>query len=213
MDRASPKAPKSAAPRTTKTPTATKDKAGNSARPKKPAAKPAAKRKTNPQVETTPSTNTLPCGRVVGYDVRAAQVVLDAIADGMSLRTACALPGAAGKSTFMRWLADDEHVELRDHYVRAREAQADTFAEEILQIADDGRNDTYVDDEGQVKVDHDVIARSRLRVDARKWLASKMAPKKYGDKITQEHTGAGGAALQVASTVTFVHPPARADDE
>lgn len=116
-------------------------------------------------------------------------------------------------STFMRWLADEANGSLREQYARAREAQADALAEEILQIADDGRNDTYTDDDGRTIVDHDVIARSRLRVDARKWLASKMAPRKYGDKITQEHTGAGGAALQVASTVTFVHAPARGDDE
>lgn len=86
--------------------------------------------------------------------------------------------------------------------MRAREAQADLLAEQILQIADDGTNDTQTDDEGRVRVDQDVIARSRLRVDARKWLASKMAPKKYGDKI--EHTGADGGAIQHAVSVRFV---------
>jgi hypothetical protein len=84
-----------------------------------------------------------------------------------------------------RWLAANE--DFRQQYARAREAQADFMAEEILQIADDGRNDTYQTDDGEF-VNHDVIARSRLRVDARKWLAAKMAPKKYGDKI-----GIGGA--------------------
>lgn len=97
--------------------------------------------------------------------------------------------------------------------VRAREAQADTLAEEILQIADDGSNDTYTDDEGRTHVDYDHISRSKLRVDARKWLASKMAPKKYGDRITNEHTGANGGAIEVKSTVTFVQPKPRGDDE
>ncbi|HCE6991259.1 TPA: hypothetical protein NOV39_001187 [Pseudomonas aeruginosa] len=96
---------------------------------------------------------------------------------------------------------------------RAREAQADTLAEEILQIADDGSNDTYTDDEGRTHVDYDHISRSKLRVDARKWLASKMAPKKYGDRITNEHTGANGGAIEVKSTVTFVQPKPRGDDE
>jgi len=85
------------------------------------------------------------------------------------------------QSTVFKWLS--LHKEFAEQYVRAREVQADHMAEEILEIADDGRNDTYVDDEGNKKTDHDVIARSRLRVDARKWLASKMAPKKYGEKV------------------------------
>lgn len=69
-----------------------------------------------------------------------------------------------------------------EQYARAMEARADKFAEEILEIADDGRNDTYVTENGEA-TNHDVIARSRLRVDARKWLAAKMAPKKYGEKV------------------------------
>jgi hypothetical protein len=78
------------------------------------------------------------------------------------------------------YLSRPEHTE---QYARAREAQADKMAEDILAIADDGLNDTYTDDDGNERTDHDVVARSRLRVDARKWLASKMAPKKYGDKM------------------------------
>jgi hypothetical protein len=81
------------------------------------------------------------------------------------------------KGTLIAWLAG-----YADQYARAREAQADKLAEDILAIADDGSNDTYKTDDGEV-VNHDVIARSRLRVDARKWLAGKMAPKKYGEKL------------------------------
>ena len=83
--------------------------------------------------------------------------------------------------TFYKRLTEDETFAQR--YARAREAQADKMAEDILQIADDGSNDTYEDEDGNPRTDHDVVARSRLRVDARKWLASKMAPKKYGDKV------------------------------
>jgi hypothetical protein len=63
------------------------------------------------------------------------------------------------------------------------QARTEAMAHEIEQIADDGSRDTYEDAEGNVKVDHDVIARSRLRVDTRKWLMSKLQPKKYGDKL------------------------------
>lgn len=83
-------------------------------------------------------------------------------------------------ATLSLWLNREDNVKI---YVRARESQADKFAEDIIKIADDGENDTYTDDQGQIKINQDVIARSRLRVDARKWLASKMAPRKYGEKL------------------------------
>ena len=73
------------------------------------------------------------------------------------------------------------------------------------------------DDDGQgnteVVFDSTAVQRNRLRVDTRKWLLSKLAPKKYGDKVLNEHTGAYGGAIQVASTVTFVRPPARVEDD
>ena len=123
-----------------------------------------------------------------------ADAICERLAEGESLRSICKGEDMPNKSTVMRWLADNEA--FRDQYARAREAQADHLAEEILQIADDGSNDTYQTDDGEA-VNHDVIARSRLRVDARKWLASKMAPKKYGDKLQAELTGANGGAVQV----------------
>jgi hypothetical protein len=120
-------------------------------------------------------------GRPTDYNDAIATVICDRIAEGESLRKICLDDGIPDKATVFRWLA--AHEAFRDQYAHAREAQADKMAEEILDIADDGRNDTYTDDEGEVRTDHDVIARSRLRVDARKWLVSKMAPKKYGDKV------------------------------
>lgn len=91
----------------------------------------------------------------------------------------------------MRWLS--EQPAFRDQYARAREAQADYWAEEIVDIADDGTND-YVEKERSdgstyEAVDQEHINRSRLRVDTRKWLMARMAPKKYGDKIQQELSG------------------------
>lgn len=184
----------------------TKEKGAKPA-PKKTAKKPVAKKAAGSTARTRKP------GRPSAYTEAIGVALCAAIAEGMSLRKACALPGMPDVSTVIRWLADEQRAEFCAQYARAREAQADLLAEEILQIADDGRNDTQVDDDGHVFVDHDVIARSRLRVDARKWLASKMAPKKYGDKIQAEHTGANGGAIQVASTVTFVRPPERGGDE
>lgn len=82
-------------------------------------------------------------------------------------------------TTVMKWLAENE--KFAEQYARARLAQQDTYADEITFIAD-----TEPDPK-----------RARVRIDARKWHASKLAPKKYGDKITQELTGEDGGALQI----------------
>jgi hypothetical protein len=173
--------------------------------------KPVAKKAAGSTVRARNTVKTV--GRPTVYSDLVAAKLCAYIADGMSLRNVCKQPGMPSTATVMRWLADDSKAAFREQYARAREAQADLLAEQILEIADYGLNDTYVDDEGQVKVDHDVIARSKLRVDARKWLASKMAPKKYGDKLQTELTGANGGAIAVNSTVTFVRPPERAEDD
>lgn len=101
----------------------------------------------------------------------------------------------------MAWL-DGSRPEFSEQYARAREAQADKLAEEALQIADDGRSDTYVDGDGNVKTDTEVIQRSKLRVDTRKWLASKMAPKKYGDKVAIGGADDLGPVQTVAKEMT-----------
>lgn len=120
-------------------------------------------------------------GRPSDYGPEIATLICTRLADGNSLRTICKADDMPDARTVYRWL--EAHAEFRQQYARAREDQADALAEEILEIADDGRNDTYLTEDGAELVNHDHIARSRLRVDARKWLASKMAPKKYGDKL------------------------------
>lgn len=118
---------------------------------------------------------------VTTYTDEIANEICARLVDGMSLKKICEMDDMPSKSTVFKWLSENEV--FSDKYARAREAQADTLADEIIDIADDGTNDTYEDEEGNVRTDHDVIARSRLRVDARKWIASKLKPKKYGDKI------------------------------
>ena len=128
------------------------------------------------------------------YSLQLAALICDRMAEGESLRTICKDEDMPARSTVFLWLA--AHKEFSDLYARAVDARAHLLAEEILEISDDGRNDTYKDDEGNVMTDHDVIARSRLRVDSRKWLAARLAPRKYGDKITQEVTGADGGPIK-----------------
>jgi hypothetical protein len=135
-------------------------------------------------------------GRPSIFTPEIAAAICDEIAAGRSLRTICDREDMPAKSTVFLWLSKNK--DFLDQYVRAREAQADAMAEEILDIADDGTNDTYQDEHGNVRTDQEVIGRSRLRVDTRKWLMSKLAPKKYGEKITQEHSGVDGGPLVIS---------------
>lgn len=148
------------------------------------------------------------------YTPELALAICDHIANCVSLRAIAAMDGMPTVRTIMNWLADDSKPEFMQQYLRAREAQADKMAEDILAIADEQSLTTETDEAGVVEVKFDAVAvqRNRLRVDARKWLASKMAPKKYGDKVQAELTGLDGGAIAVQSTVTFVQPPRR-DDE
>lgn len=110
-------------------------------------------------------------------DAIGIDAVCEQVADCITLREIAASAGVS-KGSLISWLAG-----YPDQYARAREAQAETLAEDLLSIADDASRDTYTDADGNTKTDQEVVARSRLRIDARKWLAGKMAPKKYGDKL------------------------------
>jgi hypothetical protein len=140
-------------------------------------------------------------GRPSTYTEDMATAICAEISAGRSLRSICNDDDMPEQRTVFRWLA--AHASFRQQYAVAREAQADAMLEEILEIADDGKSDKYLDGEGNERTDQDVIARSRLRVDARKWAMSKMAPKKYGDKLDLNH--AGGVTVQL---VRFADPPA-----
>ena len=77
----------------------------------------------------------------------------------------------------------------RLRYTRAREAQADKLFRQIIEIADSASGDYVTTGDGKRIVDHENIQRSRLRVDARKWAAARLAPKKYGDRVEHNHKG------------------------
>jgi hypothetical protein len=88
--------------------------------------------------------------------------------------------------TIFYWLKTKP--EFLNEYARAKEWQADFLAEEILEIADDTQHDSIITQNG-LSENHEYISRSRLRVDSRKWLASKLKPQKYGDSQKIEHSG------------------------
>jgi hypothetical protein len=143
----------------------------------------------------------LPTGRPSTYSEATASLICERIADGESLRAICRDEAMPAKSTVFKWLSEERA--FSDQYARAREAQADTMADEILEIADETAFDSIESEGGGLKPDSEWIARSRLRVDARKWLASKMAPKKYGDKIT--HAGDPDAPVALVLNGSDIH--------
>lgn len=142
-------------------------------------------------------------GECMGADDVTPEMIdecLALIAIGEPVRKACDVAGISAQQLYRRMPADKD---IAERYARAKEAALDAMADDILAIADDGKNDTYTDDDGNERTRSDVIARSKLRVDARKWIMSKLAPKKWGDKITQELTGAEGAPLVPVLNVTI----------
>jgi hypothetical protein len=107
---------------------------------------------------------------------------------GNPLVRICAADDMPHPATVYRWFR--ENKSFCDNYARAKEDQADYFVEDILQIAD-------------IATPEDIQV-ARLRVDTRKWAASKYKPKKYGDKITQEQTGPDGGPIENKVTVEIV---------
>jgi hypothetical protein len=129
-------------------------------------------------------------GRPSEFSQETADAICDRLADGESLRSICDDEAMPAKSTVFKWLA--EKPAFSDQYARAREAQADALFDDILSIADDGRNDWMErknkDDQNLGWVENgEALRRSALRVDARKWMAGKLKPKKYGDKLELEN--------------------------
>lgn len=126
-------------------------------------------------------------GRPKVYTIEIFGLICARISEGESLNKITKDESMPNKITFYRWLRENQ--ELCAQYARAREDRADTYADEIVDIADDSSNDTIVDDDGKTTVNHDVIQRSRLRIDARKWIACKLHPKNYGEKKSLELSG------------------------
>jgi hypothetical protein len=103
------------------------------------------------------------------------QAVLQGMRDGLSAFKACQAAGVP-QSTFNRWV--DADVKLAEDYAHAREDLIERMANEVLELAD-----SEVPETGDGKRDWQAIQQRKLQVDSRKWLLSKLAPKKYGDRL------------------------------
>lgn len=131
-------------------------------------------------------------GRPSVYSEKLALEICTRLAMGESLRKICESDAMPNRYTVLSWAVDLKHP-FYHQYESAREKQAESLADELMDIADDGSNDWMErkmrDGSLEEVVNHEHIQRSRLRVDTRKWIASKLKPKRYGDKQTVAHEG------------------------
>lgn len=122
-------------------------------------------------------------GRPTTYNEKIADEICDLMAVGNTVIDICRREGFPPQGTLYRWL--EKQPTFREKYARAREKQADFFAEQIVDIAD-----TSTD-----------WQKARLQLDARKWFASKVAPKKYGEKVEQTIQGSDGGPVRIERVI------------
>jgi len=128
-------------------------------------------------------------GRPSEYSEDKAAEICGRLAEGESLKSICRSDTMPDIKTVYRWMMANEA--FRHQYACAREDQADTMADEMIDISDNLTEDA---------------ASRRVRVDTRKWVASKLKPKKYGDKIDTTMQGPNGGPVENKWTVEFVNP-------
>lgn len=119
--------------------------------------------------------------------------VISCLESGHPLGRTLDQPGMPSRTAFYKWL--EEEKGYAERYARACDLRADAIFDEMLEIVDDTSQD-HTPFTGS-----NVIQRDRLRIDARKWVLAKMAPKKYGDKID---VTSGNEALAVPAIVGMV---------
>ena len=134
-------------------------------------------------------------GAPTTFNQRTADLICILLAEGMSLRQILREDKTGvmpAQSTVYEWLL--RHPLFAEQYARAREEQADTNADEIIAIADEMPPE-YTDKDGRTSLDQTYIAWQKNRIEARKWTAAKLKPKKYGDRMAVEGVD-GGAAIK-----------------
>lgn len=121
--------------------------------------------------------------RPTKYTDELAIEICSEIANGLSLRKICERDDIPSIDTIRRWLLDEDKQQFQAQYARARDEQADFYADAIIEEADKA-------------TDRDSAAAAKVKVDARKWVASKLKPKRYGDKLDLDATIDGHITIQ-----------------
>lgn len=122
-------------------------------------------------------------GRPSIFTAELADEICGRIVAGESLRRICSDESMPAASSVFKWLREND--EFSQQYAKARAEQAEGYADEIVAISDEEKYEV-IEHEGVplgLKFDSTAVARNRLRIDARKWVAAKLLPKKYGEKL------------------------------
>ncbi len=139
-------------------------------------------------------------------DRQVTERLFEHMVEGGSVLEFCSKPGNPSRATIYRWQAEDE--DFARQFARARESGADALVDMAQRVADDGRNDTYEDEDGHRRTDHDVIQRSKLRVDTLLKRAACYQPQRYGSKVA---VGGDAAAPPIQVAATGPEIPATSD--
>lgn len=115
--------------------------------------------------------------------------ILNKISMGSTVKAACAAMGYDEKKTGSFYSLMRRDPAMREWYDSARELQAESWLDDIVDIADDSSRDDYTDEKGQLKTNHGVVNRSRLMVDTRKWGMGALNRKRFGDFKHVENSG------------------------
>lgn len=148
-------------------------------------------------------------GRKSTYTPEISAAICARLADGESLNAICKDEDMPAESTVRAWALDNVHG-FTANYARAREIGYEKHADLIIKLADDARIGTKTTRKasGDVEtVEGDMVERSRLQIDARKWILSKMLPKKYGDKVAV--SGDPDNPLRVETVVRTIVDPSK----
>lgn len=115
------------------------------------------------------------------YSAEIADEICVRLAAGEGLIAICRDEHMPSEHAVRGWVIDD-YEGFGSRYARARDMGIDRMIEETVEIADDSGLDVVVTEDG-AKVDGEAVQRAKLRVDTRRWIASKLAAKRYGDRL------------------------------
>lgn len=150
------------------------------------------KKQPSRKAKTTGEKRSVGRPRKLQADRALREKILQHIAQGKSIEKACKLEGISD-DTF--WAEVNRSEEFLGLYKVAKSSAALRFAEEAIEIADESEADTFYDEDGKLVVNYEHIQRAKLRIDVRKWAASRLAPSLYGDKQQMEVSGKDGAPV------------------
>lgn len=140
-------------------------------------------------------------GRPSVYTKELVKEICDSIASSSKgvMRLCAENPHWPNKDTIFTWIKNND--EFSDQYARAKRCQVESFIDDMIEIADDSSGDVTLNEHGGEVYNAERVARSRLRIDTRKWIACKLVPRVYGDSKLHEEQSSESTINKIASMV------------